>query len=133
MKARTQIPISLIRGSLRGVYPVFHVSILRQWHEPSRLQTGSVEVDPVLVDGAEEWFVERILDLKLVHNRPVWLVQWRGCPPEEWTWEPEKNLAGNEAFEDWVRANGKLEPRPRKRGMSEGPESTLRILRRRER
>jgi len=43
-------------------------------------------------DFEEEYEVETILDKKLHHNKPLYLVKWKGYPLHDATWEPLSNL-----------------------------------------
>jgi reverse transcriptase-like protein/integrase-like protein len=87
------------------IHPVFHVDLLRPAAAnplPSQKTEDSRE-GPVLVDGHEEWRVERILDEKLVgrgkrRSRKL-LVKWVSYTTP--TWEPVDNLKDTEAFQNW--------------------------------
>ena len=72
--------------TLGEVYPVFHVNILKKWHEPSGddLRAEIPAPDPVVAeDGNIEYFVEKILDHRLRHRKPQYLVKWKGYSAAE--------------------------------------------------
>jgi Chromo (CHRromatin Organisation MOdifier) domain len=57
--------------------------------------------EPVVVNGQIEYLVETILDSRKVRNKTQYLVKWKGYPIYESTWEPEENVQGSEAIEDF--------------------------------
>ncbi|KAL3685904.1 hypothetical protein R1sor_003926 [Riccia sorocarpa] len=79
------------------IHPVFHVSLLRR-HVPRPVELGAPNAarpPPALIDGEEEFEVERILQKRtrgLRRQRIEYLVQWKGYPLYEATWEPAANL-----------------------------------------
>jgi len=46
----------------------------------------------VVIEGEEEWEVEKIINKRKVQGRDKYLVQWKGCMAEEDTWESKENL-----------------------------------------
>jgi len=46
----------------------------------------------VVIEGEEEWEVEKIMNKRKVRGRDKYLVQWKGCTAEEDTWESRENL-----------------------------------------
>ncbi|KNE98346.1 hypothetical protein PSTG_08422 [Puccinia striiformis f. sp. tritici PST-78] len=78
--------------SMKGVHPVFHVSMLRK-HQVDTIEGRRRSApQPVEVLGAEEWEVEEVLDCKGWGSRRRYLISWKGFGPEENSWEPEGNL-----------------------------------------
>ncbi|KAI7943923.1 hypothetical protein MJO28_011451 [Puccinia striiformis f. sp. tritici] len=78
--------------SMKGVHPVFHVSMLRKYQVDTIEGRGRPEPQPVEVLGEEEWEVEEVLDCKGKGKRRRYLISWRGFGPAENSWEPESNL-----------------------------------------
>jgi hypothetical protein len=79
------------------VHPVFHVSKLKLYRNDDRYEREQVmRPAPVLVDGEQEYEVERILDRREKRQgrgiRVEYLVKWLGYPEYESTWERESNL-----------------------------------------
>jgi hypothetical protein len=76
------------------LHPVFNVSQLRPYHDPSAKFPGRV-IDPqppVVVDGEEEYEVEEILSHRDARRRREYLVKWAGYSSLHNTWEPLSNL-----------------------------------------
>lgn len=77
------------------IHDVFHVSLLKPFViDPYK--RGYERPPPELVDGAEEYEVERIVDkrVKTIGKRTKieYLVKWKDYPAYENTWEPIENL-----------------------------------------
>ena len=72
-------------------HPVINVSKLSPFVEPIP-GIDEVEPDPDLVDGFEEFEVERILDRKMVKDKPYYLIKWKGYSELHNSWELEDNL-----------------------------------------
>jgi hypothetical protein len=83
--------------TLRGIHPVFHVSLLKPYVDgsarfPSRVQLPSRPDSVALPDGQQAWEVEQILDRRKRGRRVEYLVAWKGYPLYEATWEPAANV-----------------------------------------
>ena len=46
----------------------------------------------VIINGEEEWKVEKILNKQQIREKDKYLVQWKGFTVESDTWEGRKNL-----------------------------------------
>jgi hypothetical protein len=79
-------------ASMRGVHPVFHVSVLRQHNVDTINQRKQPPLTPIAIVGREEWEVEEILDCRKRGKKIQYLVSWKGYGPEENSWEKEDNL-----------------------------------------
>jgi len=47
---------------------------------------------PILIDNAEAWEAEQILDYHCQNNRDEFLFHWKGYERADDSWEPIKNL-----------------------------------------
>jgi hypothetical protein len=86
------------------VHNNFHVSRLRPFHSDSRHVPPP---QPVLVDGCEEYYIQRILSHKPAHRPPAqathFLVEWLGYPgAEHHTLLPRAELADTEALDVYL-------------------------------
>ena len=72
------------------LHPVFHVSLLE--HAAGDPLHGQQSSPPpaVIVDGEEEWEVERILDSRLYYRRLQCFVKWKGYDAP--SWQPAENM-----------------------------------------
>jgi len=58
----------------------------------------------VIIEGKEEWEVERILNKRQVRGKDKYLVRWKGFTAEPDTWEGRKNLKNaKEVIEEFER------------------------------
>ena len=74
------------------VHPVFHVSLLEK-HNPDNWDREPRPLPPVIVDGEEEWEVEKILNSKKERNGAIkYKVRWKGFGIPGDTWEPVEHL-----------------------------------------
>jgi hypothetical protein len=95
------------------IHPVFHVSKLRpavinrDLHPDAATRPG-----PVLVEGEEQYQVERILDSRYRAGHLEYLIKWDGYPREESTWEREEDSDISRSF---VTAFYKAHPNAPKR------------------
>jgi hypothetical protein len=58
---------------------------------------------PEIIDGAEEWVVEEILDAKMVNRKLRYLVKWAGFGIEHNSWEPWDNVHAPGLVTDFYR------------------------------
>lgn len=74
------------------IHPVFHVSLLKPVMDSTFPERGELPPPPVRVDGENEFEVESILNCRKKGRQLQYLIQWKGYPPEDNSWEPAKNL-----------------------------------------
>lgn len=79
--------------SFGRVHPVFNVSLLRSFVEDVIAERPRPKASlPVIVDGQEEYKVERILDSRIRYRRLEYLVSWKGYGQDENSWTPALNV-----------------------------------------
>jgi len=85
------------------IHPVINVSRIHRY-------IGQVEGQrkeqpaPVIIEGEEEWEVERILNKRQVRGKDKYLVHWKGFMAESDTWEGRENLENaKEAIEEFEK------------------------------
>lgn len=91
----------------KAIHPVFNESLLTPYHEPHfPSQKKPPPPPPELVDGEVEYEVESIDDSRLYKGKLQYLVNWKGYPKEERTWEDASNLKNSpELVEKFHREN----------------------------
>ena len=63
---------------------------------------------PVIIEGEEEFEVEKILNKRTITGKEKFLVRWKGYTVEEDTWENRENLENvKELVEEFEREYGK--------------------------
>jgi len=73
----------------------FHVSSLKEYRENDPDSFKSRRIDkpcPILIDHAEEWEAEQILDYRRQNNRHEFLVHWKGYERADHSWEPIEHI-----------------------------------------
>jgi len=81
------------------VHNTFHVSQLEPYHIneiPERVQDCPPEPIFIPTESSQPLFVVRnILDSRVYRSQLQYLVDWKGYPPSERSWEPARGLADN--------------------------------------
>jgi len=94
--------------------PYFHVSSLKEFSEkdPDRFKSPRMaKPAPILIDNAEEWEAEQILDYRRQSYRHEFLVHWKGYDGADDSWEPIENLDHSlELIQEYWDANHPAEP-----------------------
>ena len=74
------------------LHPVFYASKLTQYSKSTICGQKATPLPPILIQGQEEWEVEKILDLRQRHGKNKYLVRWKEYTQGDDTWEPKENL-----------------------------------------
>lgn len=97
--------------STMKIHPVFHVSLLEPCDSnPLPGQQQPTEPPALVVNGEEEWEVERILDSRWYYRKFQYLVQWIGY--DHPTWEPAENVLHAPVAVREFHASYPAKPRP---------------------
>ena len=83
------------------IHPVFHATLLSPYKQNETHGPSFSTPPPDMVQGEEEYEVEKLLD----YRRGQYLVRWKGYGRNEDTWEPRKNLMKD--IPDMVKAYNK--------------------------
>jgi len=96
--------------SFGKTHPTFHVSLL----EPYRQRPGEApaEMQPIVIEGEEEWEVEDILGERMIGKRKQYMVKWKDFPVYENSWVDEQDLHAPEIQEQYMTKK-KAERKPR--------------------
>jgi len=96
--------------------PYFHVSSLKEYREKNLDRFKSRRMDkpaPILIDNAEEWEAEQILDYCHQNNRHEFLLHWKGYERADDCLERIENLDHSlELIQEYWDANHPAEPTP---------------------
>jgi Chromo (CHRromatin Organisation MOdifier) domain len=70
--------------------------------------------EPVIIDGFEEYVVEKVLDERKHRNKLRYLVEWKQYPLSDASWEPLQNVDCNDVFLEFQKS--RKEPSASERG-----------------
>jgi len=88
------------------IHPVVNVSRVRLYTSQVKEQK-KVPPKPVIIEGEEEFEVEKIINKRIVQGKEKFLVQWKGYTAEADTWESRENLENaRELVEEFEREYG---------------------------
>jgi hypothetical protein len=92
-------------------------SVGGELHQP-RERVASSTLEKLAVSRIPEIAIEHYRESRIpgrrlnkTEKRVEYLVFWKGCPPEEATWEPWENLKGDDAVEALVKEFHRKYPR----------------------
>ena len=103
-------------------HPVFHVSDLLPYNEPNENSRRSYKPPPDVVDGKEEFEVEKIVDHKLEKGITKYQVRFKGYPASYDLWYVAKDLQGckelltlyNDAHQSSKNVSAPAVPKPKR-------------------
>ncbi|USP74003.1 retrotransposon nucleocapsid protein [Curvularia clavata] len=92
---------------LKNVHPVFHASLLEQYHPPGDIPHPEVPTQHELGEtGDDVYLVDKIVGhRKNKDDQWEYLVKWTGYPDSENTWEPAANVTQKTLQEFWNKSN----------------------------
>jgi len=89
------------------IHPIVNVSRV-QLYKPQVEGQKKIPPKPVIIEGEEEFKVEKILNKRTVRGKEKFLVKWMGYMAEEDTWENRENLKNaKELVEEFEKIYGK--------------------------
>jgi hypothetical protein len=81
------------------IHDAFHVSLLDRYIKAVDGQTPG-EPLPTIVEGTEEYEIDRVLDSRYRYRKLQYLVQWAGYDYIRTFWEPAENLNHSQELVD---------------------------------
>jgi len=88
------------------IHPVVNASRV-QLYKPQVEEQKRMPLKPVIIEGEEEFEVEKILNKRMVRGKEKFLVRWKGYTAEEDTWENKENLENaKELVEEFKKKYG---------------------------
>ena len=97
--------VTLDLPNLPNIFPVFHTSEIRPFHENDDDQFPSralIPHDPITVNGQQEFFIDKIVDERKRAKKTLYRVRWQGEGPEGDIWLPADELTDCEALDKWI-------------------------------
>lgn len=91
------VAFELVLPKILNIYPVFHISLLKPT-VPNPFPNHPENPSTLLVEGNEEYEVEAVLDCKAKNGQTQFLIQLKGCGPEENLWERASNVHAPQIF-----------------------------------
>jgi hypothetical protein len=85
-------------------HPVFNADLLRPYKSspPEFGDRTPPRPPPDIVDGEEEYEIDRILDHKKIGRTQYWKVKWKGYPAGQATWETKSAFTNaKDIFEEY--------------------------------
>jgi hypothetical protein len=90
------------------IHPVIHISQLRKYEHGSPFSPKYEQPAPEMVDGHEEYEVEKIIDKRIHYRRAEYLVKWKGYGEEDNSWLPHWKLENSsELLKNFDKHEGK--------------------------
>ena len=95
--------VELELPSIIKIHPVVNVSRIHKYVGQVERQKRE-QPAPVIIEGEEEWKVEKILNKQQIRGKDKYLVRWKGFMAELDTWKGEENLKNaKEVIEEYER------------------------------
>jgi hypothetical protein len=87
------------------IHNVFHANLITPYKETELHGPNFTRPPPDLVDGEEEYEVEKIIDKKKKGRgrKTYYLVKWKGYSASENSWEPAENLRADELVAEFEK------------------------------
>jgi hypothetical protein len=84
------------------IHSTFHASLLTPYKETEAHGQNFIEPPPELVEGEQEWEVEKILGDQLYQKSWQYLVQWKGYSLAHDSWVKHSNLHAPDLISEYV-------------------------------
>jgi hypothetical protein len=83
------------------IHNVFHVNLLTPYYETDAYGEAYSQPPPELIDGQQEYEVEKIIDDRSYRCKQQYLVRWLGYPTSENSWVDAKDLHSSELLAEY--------------------------------
>ena len=82
---------------------MFHANLITPYKEMELHGPNYTRPPPDLVDGEEEFKVEKIIDMKQMGqgHKTYYLVKWKGYPTSDNSWKPKENVHADELIKEF--------------------------------
>jgi hypothetical protein len=105
--------VTLALPDASHAFPVFHSSEVLPFIENDNTLFPDRALhppEPIIIDGEQEFFIDKIMDQRRRRKITEYLIRWRGEGPEGDKWLPASELENCEALDVW-QAHKKIKPR----------------------
>ena len=91
------------------IHNVFHANLITPYKETEMHGPNFTRPPPDLIDGEDEYEVEKIIDAKTRGRgcKMYYLVKWKGYPTSDNSWEPKENVRVKELIEEYYQRSGR--------------------------
>jgi hypothetical protein len=110
-----------------SIHPVFHIDLLTPYKETIMHGPNFTRPTPELVDGEEEYSVEKILDSRHFgrRRRLQYLVKWEGYPDAENMWVDKDDVFADDKVWEFKASNPDASTHIRRASFAKSPHSPL--------
>jgi hypothetical protein len=108
-----------------SIHPVFHIDLLTPYKETIMHGPNFTRPTPELIDGEEEYSVERILDSRHFgrRRRLQYLVKWEGYPDAENMWVDKDDVFADDKVREFKASNPDAATHIRSTSVAKSPHS----------
>jgi hypothetical protein len=110
-----------------SIHPMFHIDLLTPYRETIMHGPNFTQPAPELIDGEEEYSVEKILDSRQFgrRRRLQYLVKWEGYPDLDNMWIDKDDVFAEDKVWEFKAANSKAEMHMRSQAAAESSHSPI--------
>ena len=110
-----------------SIHPVFHIDLLTLYRETIMHGANYQRPPPDLVNNAEEYKVEKVLDSRLFGRRwrLQYLVRWKGYPDSDNMWVDKDDVFADDKVWEFKESNPDARTHLRRAIVTEDPHSLL--------
>jgi hypothetical protein len=109
-----------------SIHPVFHIDLLTPYKETIMHGPNFTQPTPELIDGEEEYSVEKILDSRCFgrRRRLQYLVKWEGYPDSDNMWVDKDDVFAEDKIREFKISNPEAETHIRASPVAKFPHSS---------
>jgi hypothetical protein len=106
-----------------SIHPVFHIDLLTPYKETIMHGPNFTQPAPELIDGEEEYSVEKILDSRQFgrRRRLQYLVKWEGYPDSDNMWVDKDDVFAEDKVREFKASNPEAETHIRNSVVAKSP------------
>jgi hypothetical protein len=106
-----------------SIHPVFHIDLLTPYRETIMHGPNFTQPTPELIDGEEEYSVEKILDSRRFGRRRQlqYLVKWEGYPDSDNMWVDKDDVFAEDKIREFKSSNPEAETHIRSSFVAKSP------------